>query len=59
MTNEEKDKIALFKYTIIAPLISGTSNHDNKNDFFMAASSKKYRYIDGSLISLSYSTIER
>lgn len=59
MTNDEKDKIALFKYAIIAPLISNTYDSANKNDFFIIASQKKYRYIDGKLISLSYSTIER
>lgn len=59
MTNDEKDKIALFKYTIIAPLISNTTEYINKNDFFMEASKKQYRYIDGKLISVSYSTLER
>lgn len=40
MTNDEKDKIALFKYAIIAPLISNTYDSANKNDFFIIASQK-------------------
>lgn len=59
MNNKEKEQIALFRYSIIVPLISGTHNFSSKNAFFLDVSTRKHRYIDGSLISISYSTIER
>ncbi len=54
-----KEQIALFKYSVIAPLVSGTTEYNSKQDFFISVSKKSFRYIDGSSISISSSTAER
>lgn len=59
MNNKEKEQIALFRYSILAPIISGMDNFTSKNAFFLDVSTKKHRFIDGNLISISYSTVER
>ena len=59
MTNEEKNKIALFKYGIIAPLITNHRHYESNEAFFMEQSTKTWKYIDGSDIVVSPSSIER
>lgn len=59
MNSDLSEKIALFKYSIIAPLVSGSINFNTKKDFFDSVGNKSYIYVDGSTITLSSSTVER
>lgn len=45
MTNDERNKIALFRYGVIAPIISNPDFRKSKNEFFREASGKTY--VDG------------
>ncbi len=59
MTNELKNKIALFKYGIIAPLVTNPSQYESNESFFIEQSNKSWRYINGLDITVSPSSIER
>lgn len=59
MTNEEKDKIVLFRYGVIAPLVSGSTNCGSNNQFFVQESEKIRISPKGDKIKVSSSTIER
>ena len=59
MKNDLIEKIALFKYSIIAPIVSGTMDFSTKKEFFDSVSKKTYHYIDGTTITLYSSTVER
>lgn len=59
MTNEEKDKIILFRYGVIAPLVSGSTNCCSNNQFFVQESEKVRVSPKGVKIKVSSSTIER
>lgn len=59
MTNEQKEKIALFKYSIIAPLVANPDQYDSNADFFAEQSGKEWHHPDGTKIIISASTIER
>jgi transposase InsO family protein len=60
MTDEIRNEIALMRYAIIAPLVSGL--HDDAESiksFFLTASKRKYTNYNGSLVSFAPATIER
>jgi len=60
MTDEIRNEIALLRYAIIAPLVSGL--HDDNlttNSFFLTASKKKYTNYDGKIITFAPGTIQR
>ncbi len=59
MTNEQKNKIALFRYGIIAPLVTNPDQYESNESFFIEQSNKSWRYTDGSDISVSPGSIER
>jgi transposase InsO family protein len=60
MTDEIRNEIALLRYRIIAPLISGLDGDNQTMDsFFLAASKKTYTNYDGKLINFSARTIQR
>lgn len=60
MNDETRQKIALFRYGILAPLISGTyDNADNKKGFFRYAATMTYTNPRGLDTTLSASTLER
>ncbi len=60
MNDETRQKIALFRYGILAPLISGTcDNTDNRKGFFREAAIKTYTNPRGLDTILSASTLER
>jgi len=60
MTDEIRNEIALMRYGIIAPLISGLhDDNESIRSFFLSASQKKYKNYDGSLVSFAPSTIQR
>ena len=58
MTEKEKEKIALFRYGILSPLITGTYNGTTA-DFYREASSKTYESIKGKEISFHEYSIYR
>ena len=60
MDEDLRNKIALFRYGIIAPLITkGETTPAERGEFFRNASQKKYQYINGETISISADTIYR
>jgi transposase InsO family protein len=59
MTQNEIEKIALQKYAIIAPLITGTVDCESKNSFFEQAAMKLEQMNTDLNITKSASTIER
>lgn len=60
MNDETRQQIALFRYGILAPLISGTyDNIDSRKGFFRDAASKTYTNPRGIDTKLSASTLER
>jgi len=60
MTEKERKDIALFRYGIIAPLVSGTWDGENSNSaFFRHAATLTYTAPDGTETTVSEVTIER
>lgn len=59
MTNEEKDRIALFRYGIISELVSGITNFGSKDAYFKAKGEIKWIDMDGKPTTISEKTIER
>ena len=60
MTFDQKQKTALFRYSVIAPLETGTSDPSiSNNEFFRRAAAKTYTDPDGRTVSVSASTIEK
>ncbi len=60
MDNETKKKIALFRYGILAPLISGTYDEGMSiKEFFRNASKKVYTNYKGEDTKVSATTLER
>ncbi len=60
MDNETKKKIALFRYGILAPLISGTYDEGMSiKEFFRNASKKVYTNYNGEDTKVSATTLER
>ena len=58
MTEKEKEKVALFRYGILSPLITG-SYTGKPSDFYREAASKTYESISGKEISFHYYSIWR
>lgn len=59
MNNEEKQKIALFRYGVISDLVSGISEHGSKAEYFRAKADKKWMDSNGRSVEISVPTIER
>jgi transposase InsO family protein len=60
MTDEIRNEIALLRYAVLAPRISGISDETQSlNSFFLSAATKKYPSHDGTLVSFSPASIER
>ena len=60
MNNEARKEIALFRYGILAPLISGTyDEHLSAKEFFLVAAKKTYTNPRGEDTNISASTLER
>ena len=60
MTLDQKQNIALFRYAVIAPLETGTSDPSiSNNEFFRQAAKKTYTGPDGKPVTISASTIEK
>lgn len=59
MTNEEKNRIALFRYGIISELITGVSQYESKDKYFKVKSEHKWIDMDGNTVMVSEKTIEK
>lgn len=60
MKEKDAEKVALFRYGIIAPLITGTySEGKSNNEFFRNAAEKSYEDERGNIIKVSSYTIAR
>ena len=60
MTLDKKQSIALFRYSVIAPLETGTYDKGkSKNDFFRDAASKTYIDPEGKPKRISFHTIKK
>lgn len=60
MTFDQKQKTALFRYSVIAPLETGTSDPSISNkEFFRRAAAKSYTDPDGKTMTIGASTIEK
>lgn len=59
MKQNKKQEIALMKYQIIAPLVSGLVESASNTDFFREASEKGFKSTDGTIKHFAPSTIER
>ena len=59
MTFDQKQKTALFRYSVIAPLETGNSDPSiSNNEFFRQAAAKSYTDPDGKTVTVGASTIE-
>lgn len=60
MTFDQKQKTALFRYSVITPLETGTSDPSISNkEFFRRAAAKTYTDPDGKTVTVGASTIEK
>lgn len=60
MTRDQKQQIALFRYSVIAPLETGTSDPSiSNNEFFRQAAKKTYTGPNGKPTTVGASTVEK
>lgn len=59
MIDKERERIAVFRYGIIAPLVTDSIIEESKNNFYKNASARIIKDHDGNNYSVSPSTIER
>ena len=59
MTMDQKQQTALFRYSVIAPLETGTCGPISNNEFFRQAAKKTYTGPDGRTTTVGASTIEK
>ena len=58
MTDQEKEKIALFRYGIISPVVSNIAISMSKKEFFKQLGEKEYLHPNGKNIKIEWKTIE-
>lgn len=59
MTDDEKNRIALFRFGIISDLITGVSECGSKDEYFKSKSEHNWVDMDGRSVKVSAKTIER
>lgn len=59
MNEEYKNKVALFRYGTIAPLILGQINNNHPWTYFLSVEDKEFEYIDGTFTKVSPTTLSR
>ncbi len=60
MTRDQKQQVALFRYSVIAPLETGTSDPSiSNNEFFRQAAKKTYTGPNGKPTTVGTSTVEK
>lgn len=56
MTEEEKQAIALFKYSLIAPLVAGSCMEVSKAEYYRVTAEKEYTFPTGEKTHYSVGT---
>lgn len=59
MEDKEKHEIALFRFSLIAPLVNETYEAASKNEFFREIASKEHRLPNGTNVKFSSGTIKK
>ena len=59
MEQKDKKQIALFRYSVISPLITNPEDYCSNNSFFESAANKSYIDTHGNKRTISSGTIER
>ncbi len=59
MTEEEKQAIALFKYSLIAPLVAGSSMEASKEEYYRITAGKEYTFPNGEKTNYSPTTLKK
>lgn len=59
MTEEEKQAIALFKYSLIAPLVAGSFMEASKAEYYRITSKKEYTYPTGEKTHYTAGTLKK
>ncbi|MFA9378824.1 MAG: hypothetical protein ACERKZ_19070 [Lachnotalea sp.] len=59
MTEEEKQAIALFKYSLIAPLVAGSSMESSKEEYYRITAQKEYTFPNGEKTFYSAGTLKK
>lgn len=60
MTRDQKQQVALFRYSVIAPLETGSSDPSlSNNEFFRQAAKKTYTGPNGKPVTVGASTVEK
>lgn len=59
MTEDQRNKRALFKYSIISGLVSGIETYPTKSEYFRKYGDKKYKNEIGKVENVSYGSVER
>ncbi len=59
MNNEDAKKMALFRFSLIAPLVNDTYDALSKSQYFKNIASKTHELPNGKKIQLSSSTIKK
>ena len=58
MENKKLDELALFRYSLIAPLVNDTYTEASKEEYYRKIASKKYNLPDGKIVKFSPGTIK-
>lgn len=59
MTDDEKNKIALFKFSVISPLVSTPDRYTSNDAFFLEQGGQTWKAPNGKEVFISSSTVER
>ena len=59
MTEEEKKDLALFRYSLIAPIVAGTYQEASKSAYYRSAAAREYTLPDGRRTRFSAATIKK
>ena len=59
MTDEEKQAVALFKYSLIAPLVAGSTMEASKEEYYRVTAQKEYRFPTGVNTKYSAGTLKK
>ena len=59
MTEEEKKDLALFRYSLIAPIVAGTYQEASRAAYYRSAAAREYTLPDGRRARFSAATIKK
>jgi transposase InsO family protein len=58
MDKDKKRDIALWRLSVLGPLISARLDHGDRRDYFQQAAARTHEWLDGSLVEIAARTIE-